>query len=312
MFADTGQQYLSQEQETIKKAHAQELEAMSVLDELFRLTQQYKESGKYLELLRFIVRFRHYSPFNAMLVHIQMPGALFFNSAKRWYMNFHRLIKPAAKSLMILRPGGPIMMVYDISDTEPDERLPLVSLPDDLIFPFEATSGKIGNELNRLVENCRRDLIHVSFEHFGSMQGGSIQRINSITDEVRENWHEVTEPMYLIKLSNNASRESQFVSLLHELAHLYCGHLGTPDESWWPDRLGLALSVKEFEAESVAYIVCNRAGIKNPSEQYLSGYLEENNTIPDISFDHVMKAAFLIENMIQKYLPPRLAKKPKA
>ncbi|PKL45171.1 MAG: hypothetical protein CVV41_03515 [Candidatus Riflebacteria bacterium HGW-Riflebacteria-1] len=149
----------------------------------------------------------------------------------------------------------------------------------------------------------------VLFEHFGSLQGGSIQQINGINDEVRKNWNRITEPRYLIQLSNNASKESQLVSLLHELVHLYCGHLSTPDENWWPDRPGLSLAVKEFEAESVAYIVCSRAGIKNQSKLYLADYLQKNNEIPEISFDHVMKAAFLIENMGQKILPPRTGKK---
>lgn len=311
MFETSCQQDLTNKQKAVKQVRERELESMGVLDELFRLTQQYKESGKYLELLQFIARFRHYSPFNAMLVHIQMPGARFFNSAKRWYMKFYRSIKPAAKPLMILRPGGPIMMVYDVSDTEPDKNLPTIILPDDLIFPFEATSGKIGSELNLTIENCKRDLIQVRFEHFGSQQGGSIQLINSIADEVHNSLHKAAEPRYLIRLSNTASNESQFVSLLHELAHLYCGHLGTLNENWWPDRPGLSLAVKEFEAESVAYIVCSRAGIKNQSELYLADYLLKNNEIPEISFDHVMKAAFLIENMTQKILPPRPVKKQK-
>ncbi len=47
------------------------------LDELFSLTSQYRTSEAYQQLLQFVTRFRSYSPFNAMLVHIQMPGAEF-------------------------------------------------------------------------------------------------------------------------------------------------------------------------------------------------------------------------------------------
>ena len=49
--------------------------AKRALDELFSLTHQYKSSQAYRDLLQFVTRFRSYSPFNAMLVHIQMPGA---------------------------------------------------------------------------------------------------------------------------------------------------------------------------------------------------------------------------------------------
>ena len=45
------------------------------LDELFENARQFNSSKAYLELMQFIGRFRFYSPFNAMLIHIQMPGA---------------------------------------------------------------------------------------------------------------------------------------------------------------------------------------------------------------------------------------------
>ena len=51
--------------------------AKRALDELFSLTSQYRTSEAYQQLLQFVTRFRSYSPFNAMLVHIQMPGAEF-------------------------------------------------------------------------------------------------------------------------------------------------------------------------------------------------------------------------------------------
>ena len=47
------------------------------LDELFSLTRQYKSTRAYHELLEFITRFRFYAPYNAMLIHVQMPGATF-------------------------------------------------------------------------------------------------------------------------------------------------------------------------------------------------------------------------------------------
>ena len=66
---------------------------------------------------------------------------------------------------------------------------------------------------------------------------------------------------------------SRYATLVHELGHLYCGHLGTPHDRWWPDRRGLTQQVEEFEAESVAYLVCHRVGILPTSDQYLSGHL---------------------------------------
>ena len=47
------------------------------LDELFTLTSHYRSSRAYAQLLRFTARFRAYSPYNALLVHAQMPGATY-------------------------------------------------------------------------------------------------------------------------------------------------------------------------------------------------------------------------------------------
>lgn len=89
------------------------------LDELVNLAFQYKSSKSCQELIRFVGRFRFYSPYNAMLVHIQMPGAQFVAPAHRWIREYGRRIKPNAHPLVILRPRGPVMFVFDVGDTEP-------------------------------------------------------------------------------------------------------------------------------------------------------------------------------------------------
>lgn len=58
-------------------------------------------------------------------------------------------------------------------------------------------------------------------------------------------------------------------------------------------------------AESVCWLVCERLGIKNPSAEYLSGYLDNNENIPVISIDTVLKSASKIEKMIKETKAPR-------
>jgi hypothetical protein len=58
--------------------------AKQALDEPFRLTRQYRSSEAYYQLLQFVGHFRFYSPFNALLVHIQMPGATYVAPPHRW------------------------------------------------------------------------------------------------------------------------------------------------------------------------------------------------------------------------------------
>ena len=60
-------------------------------------------------VMRFVGRFRFYSPFNAMLIYTQMPGAHFVCTALRWRRDYHREIKIGARPIVILQPMGPIL-----------------------------------------------------------------------------------------------------------------------------------------------------------------------------------------------------------
>ena len=95
--------------------------------------------------------------------------------------------------------------------------------------------------------------------------------------------------------------EVQFATLVHELAHLLCGHLGRrPKKDKWPDRRGLEHSQEELEAESVSYLVCQRMGINSESEAYLSNYVAQNSTLDNMSLHHVLTVAGKIISMCDR------------
>jgi len=279
------------------------------LDELFRFTHQYSATDAYDGLLKFIARFRFYAPFNAMLVHVQMPGAAFVLPPHRWLRDYQRRIKAGARALVILQPMGPVMFVFDVSDTEPLPKAP--PLPRAVVCPFEVRGRKIGDGLWRTEENAKRDGICVSERNAGSQSAGAIRiasggRFLDAVTELRPVTKYVKVPLrYEILLNSDHSPEVQYATLVHELAHLYCGHLGTPKPTWWPDRRGLTESIREFEAESACYLVCQRRGIENPSEEYLACYMKNNKEVPPISLECVMAAAGLIEKMGRERLKPR-------
>src|SRR5689334_24071871 len=90
------------------------------LDELFELAQKYKTTAEYHEFLKFVARFRFYSPYNAMLIHMQMPNARFVAPPHRWLGQYGRRIKSGERPLVILQPMGPVMWVFDVSQTQPE------------------------------------------------------------------------------------------------------------------------------------------------------------------------------------------------
>lgn len=283
--------------------------ARRALDELFVLAQKYRSTPAYFDLMGFIARFRGYSPFNAMLVRTQMQGATFVAPANRWLRQYGPRITAAARPLVILQPMGPVMFVFDVSDTVSEPDAP--PLPEEVARPFDVRGEHIGNELQSTIDNAVRDGVEVSIGKVGSQGAGSICKV---TTERRLHFLKKLKPepefvevphRYDLLLAEGHSAESQYATLVHELAHLYCGHLGPRDPRWWPDRRFLDRDCREFEAESVSYLVCRRLGLDTPSEQYLAGYTRDHQHTPAISLECVLKSAGLIEQMGRQRMPLR-------
>jgi len=283
--------------------------AERALDELFNLARKYTTTESFNELLKFIRRFRFYSPYNAMLIHMQMPGAQYVATPHRWLDRYKRRIKTGARPLVILQPRGPVMFVFDVSDTEPLNGAP--PLPPEVDRPFEVRGGTVGRELELTCENAKRDGINIIDNDAGSQRAGSIeaaapgQHLKVLKRSLPLPEYEQVSLRYEMLLNTKLSREARYATLAHELGHLYCGHLGSPNSNWWPNRQTLQTNICEFEAESVCYLVCGHIGVDNPSEQYLSGYMNSNKETPPISLEAVMKAAGLIQKMGEQRLKLR-------
>ena len=273
------------------------------LDELFTSARRYSSSKDYFDLIQFVRRFKRYSPFNAMLVHIQKPGARYVLRASEWEDKYNRKLLPAAQPLVALQPMSPVMFLFDVSDTEG------APLPREIESPFEPRCGCVGKELEQTLVNCARDGIRVHYVRQGSQAAGSIRPVDAQMTVLGRSTIEFRGKQipveYELVLSESMTREAQYGTLVHELGHLYCGHLGSRNQKWWPNRQGLELKIREFEAESVSYLVCQRLGIDSPSEEYLNGYLKVNGNVPDISLERVFVVSGLIEQMGKKRLPLR-------
>jgi len=179
------------------------------------------------------------------------------------------------------------------------------------VNPFEVRHGQIRGELSRTIENAKRDGILVAERDGGSQSAGRIQCAEpgkTMAFLVKDN----PEPEFIhvprrydLLLNSKHSAPEKYATLAHELGHLYCGHLGTPKDRWWPDRRGLSDELCELEAESVCYLLCKRLDIDNPSAEYLSDYVKAHAQTPKISLEVVIKSAGLIEQMGRDRLKPR-------
>jgi len=176
-------------------------------------------------------------------------------------------------------------------------------LPRQVEDPFQVRNGKIGGQLAFTIENAKRDGVRVSERPDGSQRAGSIQWAAAGQHleftVARKSVSKSTQvPLWFELLLNSVlSAEARYGTLVHELAHLYCGHLSTPNGQWWPDRQNLSHAVREFEAESVSYLVCTRLGIDTASDEYLAAYVRKCPATPALSLDRVMKSVQLLEQM---------------
>lgn len=292
-------------------------DATRVLDELVHDARMYRSGRAFRELLEFAGRFRFYSPFNAMLVRLQMEGASFVASARRWRERYGRAVRPEARPLVILRPRGPVMIVFDVSDTiaVEGEALPL---PPEVVRPFEISRlPDVEAIMARTERNAARDGVRVTRAGSGSQQAGCIQTASGPPMQLTVRRGGSTEIVlvpqrYVACLNADHDPSTRYSTLVHELAHLYCGHLGTPDERWWPHRTRLDHATEELEAEAVSYIVCKRIddGVRFPP--YLAGVLGDDGDLPPFSLDRVVKVAGDIEQMGRQNLPPRQGPRPRA
>jgi hypothetical protein len=77
---------------------------------------------------------------------------------------------------------------------------------------------------------------------------------------------------YVVTINQNFSPPAKYATLVHELAHLYCGHLGGDHEGEWESRTGATYEEMEFEAESVSFMVCRRAKRRRCSDAAVRCY----------------------------------------
>ena len=278
--------------DTLPDENIAELEsALNPVDEVFASLVRFRNSREFVEMLQFISRFPNYSTFNGLLLYLQNPSATYVATARAWALKHDRKPKPNAKPMVILAPMAPILFLFDIQDTEG------AAVPSTLLQPRQIDKQQLGKLYAAILHNAA---IHGIAVHETALNNDEIDSVNRITPALRKKYKALDLPKetsYLIFIDKTLPAESRYASLVHELGHIFCSHLGIDRLAWWPERQDLNIRGEEIEAAAVAYLVCRRNGLPAFAEEYLLRFSGPHQEIPPISMNAVTQAAGYIEDM---------------
>lgn len=225
-----------------------------LVDQVARLTT----SDDWEAMLATAARFHNYSPNNVLLILMQRPDATKVAGYRTW-LSLGRHVRKGEKGIAILAPcrysveqangdkvsvlrGFKVEHVFDISQTDGDD---LCDVRPVLL------DGDVPAIWSALVAQC--EAAGYTVER-GDCHGGANGVTNPLTRTVR--------------VRSDVSLAQATKTLLHELAHIKCGHVDS--------MLDYALhrGICEVEAESVAYVVAAATGFDTGSYSlpYVAGW----------------------------------------
>ena len=215
--------------------------------------------GNFKKYLDVVSRFHDYSINNCMLIAWQNPDATYVAGFSAWRDKFKRNVRKGEKAIKILAPVPKKIIVKDVNPdgTETEREVRFTRFRSVNVFDISQTDGEdlpsICNRLDGKVDDYD-DVINKLIAlakpnvRFDDLKGKANGYYSRVTDE--------------IVLQSGMSQKMTIKTLVHEIAHSIL-HSDAFIE--------IPRSIKEMQAESVAYMVCKQIGID--TDEYTFEYV---------------------------------------
>ena len=218
-------------------------------------------SEKLREYLGAMARFHRYSWHNVMLIASQRPDATHVTGFNTW-KELGRFVKKGAKGIMILAPI--VHKKTKEGASEEEQTQTAAGFRAVYVFDHSDTDGKPLAELSS-AEGDPSGYTE-KLKQFVAQRGIQLEYSDAIYP---------AQGQYFdgkITLLPGQSAAEEFNTLAHEIAH---GMLHTTDR-----RAETTKTVRETEAEAVAFVVCDAIGLKaNNSANYIHLYSGNKETL---------------------------------
>jgi antirestriction protein ArdC len=261
-----------------------------VLDRLHTGIADLTSSEAWIAWLHAARKFHRYSFSNQLLIALQRPDATQVGGYRKW-QQFGRQVRKGEKGITIIAPCAHKVRRTTVDDRQDETDIRVTGFTCTQVFDIAQTDGDL------LPEICTQLL--------GDDPAGAFHRLEVVARAL--DFTVDVAPLdgslngdcnhgnRRIRVNAEVSPMQRVKTLSHELAHAWLHG---------PDRMpaDMTRGLKELEAESVAYIVCQEVGID--SSQYTFGYVAgwagdgASNAI-STSAQRIVQAARIILDLLE-------------
>ena len=249
-----------------------------------------RNSESWMKYLTTMSKFHRYSFNNLMLIMIQKPEATMVAGYVDWTKKFKRQVKKGAKAIHILRPNPKkfVVKTKDEDGNETENTVKKMFFKPCSVFDISDTTGE---EIPTLCKELKGNVEEYD-KLFNAMLSISICPVEfeDIKNGAKGYYNKAD---HRIAIQNGMSQAQNIKTLCHEMTH-----------SRLHKDSDLNRRVKEIEAESVAYVICNHFGIDSSdySFEYLASWGTENNKELKASIKRISETAKEMIDLIESKL----------